>query len=101
MQALLSGCGIQFPQNRLWGLDKHAPKENILLALRENTKAIIHFVEDRLETLRRMEKLPALESVRLYLADWGFVLPASIAEAKNDSRLQIIALEDFTQLFKK
>ena len=101
VQALLSGCGIQFPSNRLWGLDKHAPKENILQALRENTKATIHFVEDRLETLRRMERLHALESVRLYLADWGFVLPSSIEEAQNDSRLQVIALEEFTTMLKK
>jgi len=97
--ALLAGEGVELPADRILGLDSGKKKEQVLReALAESPGRRIHFVEDRLDTLRRVEQCPELDAVRLHYADWGYGLPAELAEAQADPRLQVWSLDQFLQL---
>jgi hypothetical protein len=66
---------------------------------KDNEKLIIHFVEDRFETLLAVMKIPALDSVQLYLVDWGYNTETQREEAKKLSpRVKLINGEEFKVL---
>ena len=65
-------------------------------SLRKNKEVVIHFVEDRFETLLAVTKIPALDSVQLYLVDWGYNTPTQREEAvRMFPRIKLINGEDF------
>lgn len=94
--ALLAGENLDFPAEHVFGLDSGKNKEQILRETQaEFPAAAIHFVEDRLDTLHRVEACPELAAVRLYYADWGYGLPPERAAAQANPRIQIWTLEKF------
>ena len=96
VEALLAGQGVAFPAERIFGLDTGKKKEQVLReVLAAYPGSGVHFVEDRLGTLRRVQACAELSAVRLYYADWGYGLPAELAEAQADPRLCVWSLERF------
>ena len=101
IKQLLRRRGIEFPENQVYGKEQKRPKYQILEELKEtfgeNTK--IWFVEDRLKTLQVVKRHDKLEDVELFLADWGYNTLAERTEARNDDRIHLISLEQFSQDF--
>jgi phosphoglycolate phosphatase-like HAD superfamily hydrolase len=99
VEALLAGQGLEFPSDRIFGLDAKKKKEQVLRELlAAYPGSQLHFVEDRIDTLRRVEDCPELDAVRLYYADWGYGLPADLAGAVADPRLHVWSLDQFLVL---
>jgi phosphoglycolate phosphatase-like HAD superfamily hydrolase len=95
---LLSDQGVALPAGRIFGLESKRSKPQILLdlqALPEHRGAAVHFIEDRLETLQEVVGTPALEALRLYLADWGYNTPAQREQAAACPRIQVVSREGF------
>jgi phosphoglycolate phosphatase-like HAD superfamily hydrolase len=96
VEALFAGQGLDFPSARIFGLDAKKKKEQVLRELlAEYPGRRLHFVEDRIDTLRRVQDCPELAGVELYYADWGYGLPADLDAAKADPRLHVWSLDQF------
>lgn len=98
VHALLSDRGIELPSSALFGLDTGKSKEQILLELhgRENfTDIPICFIEDRLDTLRRIAESESLSGVRLRLADWGYVTERDRTIAEGLPEIEILSRGEF------
>jgi phosphoglycolate phosphatase-like HAD superfamily hydrolase len=90
---LLGHHGVSLPPERVFGLERNQAKPAILRALLtrpELAGRTFHFVEDRIETLREVIADPALNPVRLYLADWGYNTPAQRREAAAERRIEVV-----------
>ena len=72
-----------------------ALREELLAAQLKAKPTTIHFVEDRLETLLRVESEPALENVKLHYADWGYGTEEHLAVAKSDPHIEVLSLDQF------
>ena len=97
---LLHSAGVDFPDDRLFGLESGRRKEHILEGLAQEPAFrghTFHFVEDRLRTLERVAAVPALADVRLYLATWGYCAEAEKQHAAADSRITLWQLGDFLE----
>lgn len=98
---LLQWGGIDFPVDRIFGLEDGRHKEDILAALMNNPAlrgASFHFVEDRLATLVRVLGREDLAEVRLYLAAWGYNTADERRQAEALPRIQVLSLEQFAAL---
>jgi phosphoglycolate phosphatase-like HAD superfamily hydrolase len=98
VMALLKGVGIDFPADRLYGLERGVSKETVLRQLLDAHAGRVHFVEDRYETLARVITQPHLAEVQLYLATWGYCTPADLAAARDNRRVTCWRPEQFLQL---
>lgn len=90
---LLERAGSEIQAERIFGLDTGKSKETILeeLRARPGFRGLpAHFVEDRLPTLRRIERVPSLDDVALHLCDWGYNTPEDRAAAAQDPRIELI-----------
>jgi len=99
---ILERSGVPFPAERIWGKERARPKTDLLRLLhREHgvDYADIWFVEDRLKTLRSVERHADLNDVRLFLAIWGYNTPAEQDEAMKDQRIFPLTLEQFCGAF--
>jgi phosphoglycolate phosphatase-like HAD superfamily hydrolase len=99
---LLAVHGVDFPADQVWGKEQARPKPELLRTLIARYKlepAGVWFVEDRLETLRAVERERELDQVSLFFATWGYTLPAEIAEAKADRRIAPLTLPQFCRDF--
>ena len=96
VQQLLKQEGIHLPTERIFGKERHQPKAETLRSL---TATPIWFVEDRLPALKTVATDAGLDEVRLFLADWGYNTPADQAMAREDGRIQLLSLSQFTQDF--
>jgi phosphoglycolate phosphatase-like HAD superfamily hydrolase len=99
VQALLSRSGIVFPEDAIFGKDTQQPKAATLKMLQQKGFQRIWFVEDRLETLLNIHKLPDLQTVRLFLGDWGYNTPNDRQRAQKHSAVRLLTLERFSQGF--
>jgi phosphoglycolate phosphatase-like HAD superfamily hydrolase len=98
-RALIESQGLFLPADRLWGLDRGRPKEADLMELAAGRGAgVVHFVEDRVETLRRVLAEPGLAGVRLYYASWGYGTAADLDWARQEPRVRVWGLDDFLDL---
>ena len=98
---LLGHHWVSLPPERVFGLERNQPKPAILRALLarpELAGRAFHFVEDRIETLRDVIADPALNPVRLYLADWGYNTPAQRREAAHEPRIEVVTRERLGQV---
>uniref|UniRef100_A0A0E0Q778 Uncharacterized protein n=1 Tax=Oryza rufipogon TaxID=4529 RepID=A0A0E0Q778_ORYRU len=85
-------AGIEFPSERIYGLGT-GPKVKVLQQLQQMPQhqgLTLHFVEDRLATLKNVIKEPALDQWNLYLVNWGYNTPKEREDAEGISRIQII-----------
>jgi len=99
---LLQRQGVQLSEQLIIGKESQRPKYEILRELIDITAEIpvsIWFVEDRLKTLQLVQQQADLNSVRLYLADWGYNTAAERELADHNPRIQLLSLSQFIQDF--
>ncbi|XP_010326971.1 uncharacterized protein [Solanum lycopersicum] len=101
--ALLKGiAGITIPAERIYGLGT-GPKVKVLKQLQEMPEhqgLKLHFVEDRLATLKNVIKESELDGWNLYLGDWGYNTQKEREEAAGISRIRVLELSDFSNKLK-
>lgn len=101
--ALLRGlAGITIPSERIYGLGT-GPKVKVLKQLQEMPEhqgLTLHFVEDRLATLKNVIKESELDGWNLYLGDWGYNTEKEREEAASISRIRLLRLSDFSNKLK-
>ncbi|CAA2988555.1 uncharacterized protein LOC111385513 [Olea europaea subsp. europaea] len=79
-----------------------SPKVKVLKQLQdmpEHQGLTLHFVEDRLATLKNVIKEPELDKWNLYL-DWGYNTQKERDEAASIPRIHILQLSDFSKKLK-
>ncbi|PZV11555.1 MAG: haloacid dehalogenase [Leptolyngbya sp.] len=97
IQQLLAQQGIDLTDLQLFGKEVKRPKSEILFELMQvfGNDATFWFVEDRLKTLQGIAKKPELDTVQLFLADWGYNTSRDREQTVNDSRIRLISLDQF------
>ncbi|KAE9463136.1 hypothetical protein C3L33_04956, partial [Rhododendron williamsianum] len=95
-------AGVIIPPERIFGLGS-GPKVEVLKQLQkkpENQDVTLHFVEDRLATLKNVIKEPELDGWSLYLGDWGYNTQKERAEAASIPRIHLLQFSDFSKKLK-
>ncbi|URD79802.1 hypothetical protein MUK42_05440 [Musa troglodytarum] len=95
-------AGVSLPAERIYGLGT-GPKVEVLKQLQEMPEhqgLSLHFVEDRLATLKNVIKEPTLAGWDLYLGRWGYNTEKERAEAESIPRIQLLDLSDFSKKLK-
>ncbi|XP_059457842.1 uncharacterized protein LOC132187520 isoform X1 [Corylus avellana] len=90
-------AGVIIPPERIYGLGS-GPKVEVLKQLQkkpEHQGLTLHFVEDRLATLKNVIKEPELDGWNLYLGDWGYNTRKEREEAATIPRIHLLELSDF------
>ena len=98
---LLQGQGIHFPEKKILGLEVKKSKECLLEKFIKNGAGRILFVEDRLETLLRVQQCPQLAQVSLYYALWGYGTPADMRRTQEHESITCLELEQFKQMLSE
>jgi phosphoglycolate phosphatase-like HAD superfamily hydrolase len=94
VERLLVHNGVQFDAARIYGLGRRMKKEAVLRELMDRHPGCpIDFIEDRLDTLKRLTTQPDLAPVRLHIACWGYNTEAECREAV---RMRIHLLRTFS-----
>ncbi|XP_004295150.1 PREDICTED: uncharacterized protein LOC101305350 [Fragaria vesca subsp. vesca] len=97
-------AGVTLPPERIFSVasgSKH--KIEVLKQLQkkpEHQGLKLHFVEDRLATLKKVIEEPELVGWNLYLGDWGYNTPKERDEVATIPRIQILQLSDFSNKLK-
>ncbi|XP_071717358.1 uncharacterized protein [Rutidosis leptorrhynchoides] len=95
-------AGVTLPPERIYGIGS-GPKVEVLKMLQkqaEHQGLTLHFVEDRLATLKNVIKEPELNGWNLYLGDWGYNTQKERDEAATYSRIHLLQLSDFSKKLK-
>ncbi|XP_065859627.1 uncharacterized protein [Euphorbia lathyris] len=95
-------AGVTIPPERIFGLGT-GPKVKVLKQLQqkpEHQGLTLHFVEDRLATLKNVIKEPGLDGWNLYLGDWGYNTEKEREEAASIARIKLLQLSDFSKKLK-
>lgn len=107
IQQLLHQNGLEMATEFILGKEVKCPKYETLRRLRERHAAgngappRIWFVEDRLKALQTVQQQPDLQSVSLFLADWGYNLASERQLAKATPGIQVLSLERAVQAFQR
>lgn len=80
------------PPLAIYGKEVGVPKTQTLIQLQAEFERIA-FVEDRLPAL---EAAAQLDSIDLYLADWGYNTDRDRQQARESDRVQLLSLADFS-----
>ncbi|XP_061997642.1 uncharacterized protein LOC133715240 [Rosa rugosa] len=93
-------AGVTIPPERIFGLGS-GPKVEVLKQLQKKHQGLkLHFLEDRLATLKNVIREPELDGWNLYLGDWGYNTQKERDEAARIPRIQILQLSDFSKKLK-
>ncbi|VFQ76405.1 unnamed protein product [Cuscuta campestris] len=95
-------AGVTISPDRIYGLGT-GPKVQVLKQLQEmpeNKGLTLHFVEDRLATLKNVIEEPELDGWNLYLVRWGYNTPKEREEAATIARIRLLELSDFSNKLK-
>lgn len=95
-------AGVTIPPERIYGLGT-GPKVEVLKKLQkqqEHQGLTLHFVEDRLATLKNVIKEPELDGWNLYLGDWGYNTQKEREEAAGIARIRLLELSEFSKKLK-
>ncbi|XP_016193866.2 uncharacterized protein LOC107635028 isoform X3 [Arachis ipaensis] len=95
-------AGVTIPPERIYGLGT-GPKVEVLKQLQKRSEhqgLTLHFVEDRLATLKNVIKEPELDQWNLYLGNWGYNTQKEREEAAAIPRIQVLELSDFSKKLK-
>ncbi|KAK7394755.1 hypothetical protein VNO78_15292 [Psophocarpus tetragonolobus] len=95
-------AGVTIPPERIYGLGS-GPKVEVLKQLQkkpEHQGLKLHFVEDRLATLKNVIKEPELDQWNLYLGNWGYNTKKEREEAAAIPRILVLELSDFSKKLK-
>ncbi|MEX1200044.1 MAG: HAD family hydrolase [Methylophaga sp.] len=98
VSAILEANAISLPKAQIYGLERRRSKSDILGELVRDHGGKICFVEDRLPTLLQIINEPHLNSVDLWLADWGYNTQNDQQTAERSSRIQTLALQNLHRL---
>ncbi|MGK7887969.1 MAG: HAD family hydrolase [Leptolyngbyaceae cyanobacterium] len=105
---LLQQQGVDMPRQLIYGKEVKRPKyETLRLIIKERSDLAklanpddspnVVFIEDRLKALEATAQHPDLDSVQLYLADWGYNMAADRERVQQvGERIQGLTLADFT-----
>lgn len=94
---ILTANNIPFPPEKIYGLDRKKSKIQVLAELQtEHPNIPFGFVEDRLPTLHNVIADPLLQSITLFLADWGYNTEQDFKSIKNTSIVPL-SLDKFTK----
>ena len=99
---LLQQQGVNLPEQSIFGKECKQPKHQIirkLIGVTSKTPFSLWFVEDRLKTLQLVQQQADLESVRLYLADWGYNTASERETAEHHKRIRLLSLSQFVKDF--
>jgi phosphoglycolate phosphatase-like HAD superfamily hydrolase len=102
---LVESQGLRLPAAQVLGKEVRRPKQQVLRETLAEARGgggaapSAWFVEDRLETLRSVVGQPDLGDVGLFLATWGYNLPADHDAARRDPRIRPLTLEGFASDF--
>lgn len=98
VRQLLAQQNLDFPDEHIFGKEQKRPKYIILKELLDTTpeeNSVIWFVEDRLNTLEKVNQQPELANVRLFLADWGYNTVVERNQAQLYPHIHLLSLPQF------
>lgn len=96
---IFASNNIDFPADRIFGLDRKLSKQQILKdLLKQHPEHEILFVEDRLPTLLNVINDKSLSKIKLFFADWGYNTDEDKQVATDLSRVQSITLDEMLKL---
>jgi phosphoglycolate phosphatase-like HAD superfamily hydrolase len=101
VDALLSQNGVSLPAAKIFGKDRKQPKTETLRQLQGQGWNRIWFIEDRFETLKVVQTQPELQSVTLFLADWGYNTERERQAAISGESIHLLSLQQFSQPFEQ
>jgi phosphoglycolate phosphatase-like HAD superfamily hydrolase len=102
VRQLLQQQSIDLPVQWIIGKEVKRSKSQTLRELLGNASdrsPTIWFVEDRLKTLESIKQQPDLNSVQLFLADWGYNTAQMRESIRGDRRIRLLSLSQFSQDF--
>lgn len=102
VKELLHNQGVKISEDFIYGKEVKQGKDKILEGLLSKYKINsdqIWFVEDLLKTLNKIKDNQNLQGMGLYLAAWGYNTYQVRESLKNQSRIQLLTLDQFTQGF--
>jgi phosphoglycolate phosphatase-like HAD superfamily hydrolase len=95
VKKILEANDIELPDARIFGLDRNMSKPEVLKGLKAQYPGQpIYFLEDRLPSLRNVQKHPELAEVKLLFALWGYNLAEDHALAAREA-IVLQQLDDF------
>ena len=104
IQQLLQQQKVDFTKLRIFGKEVKRSKPDTLRSLMaEHTStpsdrpAIFWFVEDRLQTLQAVCQQPDLDTINLFLADWGYNTQPERDSVVQEPRIHRLSLAQFSQ----
>ena len=98
---ILQQNGIDIKSEFIWGKElKRSKTDSLKQILDRGAKKspAVWFVEDKLSTLSKIASQPELESVKLYLADWGYNTEIERESLLQQTRIQTLSLADLPTL---
>jgi phosphoglycolate phosphatase-like HAD superfamily hydrolase len=101
VQILLQQHGIEFAAADIFGKDRQQPKHLTLRQLQAQGLANIWFVEDRFATLTGIRQYMDLQSISLFLGDWGYNTEGDRKAAADHNSIHLLSLGQFTQSFEQ
>ncbi|HEY9619341.1 MAG TPA: HAD family hydrolase [Crinalium sp.] len=105
VRQLLQQQQVDLAESQIFGKEVRQPKSQTLRDLQQKLgrdgerDPQIWFVEDRLKTLQSIYAQPDLQTVRLFLGDWGYNTSADREAAQQDERITLLSLAEFAQDF--
>jgi phosphoglycolate phosphatase-like HAD superfamily hydrolase len=98
VESLLARGGVTLPAKQIFGKGCKRPKAETLRELLQTSDTPIWFVEDRLQTLLNVAGQEDLQSIQLFLGDWGYNTEVEHRLAEAHERIKLLSLEQFNQL---
>jgi phosphoglycolate phosphatase-like HAD superfamily hydrolase len=98
---LLAEQGVELASQFVWGKElKRSKTDSLKQILDRGTKKppTVWFVEDRFSTLAKVATQPELESVKLYLAEWGYNTVTERESVLGQSRIKTLSLADLSAI---
>ncbi|KAL6128691.1 hypothetical protein ACLB2K_072046 [Fragaria x ananassa] len=97
-------AGVTIPPERIFGVGSGSERKlEVLKQLQkkpEHQGLKLHFVEDRLATLKKVTEEPELVGWNLYLGDWGYNTQKERDEVATIPRIEILQLSGFNDKLK-
>ncbi|NJO39958.1 MAG: HAD family hydrolase [Cyanobacteria bacterium CRU_2_1] len=105
VRQLLQRQQVEMPESQIFGKEVRQPKaqtlRDLIYQFSKDTENPVEvwFIEDRLKTLQSIKTQPDLDTVKLFLADWGYNTLSDREMAQQDDRIYLLSLIAFSQAF--
>ncbi|MGK7958508.1 MAG: HAD family hydrolase [Crocosphaera sp.] len=104
VKQLLKQQNLSFPESNIFGKEVKQPKYETLRQILKNNQETpnnLWFIEDLLKTLNKVKSQENLTEVNLFLADWGYNTVKTHELVKQDSAINLLSLDTFSQDFSE